>query len=72
MSVFNTTLNQPCRRLHRNYGFYDETDESMWILYKNPGMNLYGFVTEIQDFNYVEFHTHKAEIVVNFDTNPLK
>ena len=43
-------------------GFYHETDESMWILYKN----LCGFVTEIQDF-----HTHKAEIVVNFDTSPL-
>ena len=34
---------------------------------KKPGLNLCGFVTEIQDFNYVEFHVHKAEIVVNFD-----
>ena len=30
-------------------GFYHETDDSMWILYKNPGLNLCGFVTEIQD-----------------------
>ena len=57
--------------VYRNPGFYHETDESMWIFYKNPGLNLCGFVTGLMDFNYVEFHTHKAEIVVNFDTNPL-
>ena len=53
--------------LCRNYEFYHETNESMWILHKNPGLNLCGFVTEIMDFDYVEFHIHKAEIVVNFD-----
>ena len=55
----------------KNPGFYHETDESMWNINKNPGLNLCGLVTEILDFSYAQFHIHKAEIAVNFDTNPL-
>ena len=75
---FMWTCHESMLILHRNPGFYHETDEfmwiyhdSMWILYRNPGLNPCGFVTEIQYFNDVNFHTYKTEIIVNFDTYPL-